>query len=325
MQKSQNHNLYCIDCIEGAKKYLRDDSVDIIITDPPYGIEGNLLHRHYHRNENMVIDGYVEIPQDEYAEFSHAWISEAERVLRPGGTIYIISGHTNLFEILAALKTTCLEERNHIIWKYNFGVYTTKKYVTSHYHVLYYIKPGGQITFNTYSRYGSEEKNSLDRSLNYQDREDVWVINREYKPREVKNKNELPGQLLIKLLQYSSNQGDLVADFFLGGFSTARVALELGRRVTGFEINPKSFNHHIAEIDEITPGELLSKLKQGKNDLPSNQRKPWSQVDLDQLKLRFEELHINKISKRQVISILQKEFSRGYFAILNKLSEISAE
>ena len=325
MQKNQKHNLYCVDCIEGAKKYLQDDSVDLIITDPPYGIEGNLLHRHYNRNENMVIDGYVEIPQDEYSEFSHAWILEAERVLRPGGTIYIISGHTNLFEILAALKTTCLEERNHIIWKYNFGVYTTKKYVTSHYHILYYVKPGGQITFNTYSRYGSEEKNSLDRSLNYQDREDVWVINREYKPREVKNKNELPGQLLIKLLQYSSNQGDLVADFFLGGFSTARVALELGRKITGFEINPKSFNHHLSEIDKITPGELLSTLKQGKNDLPKNQKKPWSQTDLMQLKLRFEKLLLNKTSKRHAISILQTEFGRGYFAILNKISEISGK
>jgi DNA modification methylase len=32
-------------------------------------------------------------------------------------------------------------------------------------------------------------------------------------------------------------------DMFLGGFTTARVALELGREPLGFEINKKSFNH----------------------------------------------------------------------------------
>jgi len=32
------------------------------------------------------------------------------------------------------LADTKLEEKNHIIWKYNFGVYTSKKYISSHYH-----------------------------------------------------------------------------------------------------------------------------------------------------------------------------------------------
>ncbi len=47
---------YNIDCIEGAKKYLKDNSIDLIITDPPYGIEGDKLHSHYNRDESKVID-----------------------------------------------------------------------------------------------------------------------------------------------------------------------------------------------------------------------------------------------------------------------------
>jgi site-specific DNA-methyltransferase (adenine-specific) len=323
MQQDSSYNLYCCDCIKGAEKYLSDNSVDLIITDPPYGIQGDQLHRHYHRNENMVIDGYVEVPRDEYPEFSMAWIAQAERVLRPGGAIYIVSGHTNLLDILTALNNTQLEERNHIIWKYNFGVFTSKKYITSHYHILYYTKPGGKVTFNTHSRYGSQEKNPHNGSLNYQDREDVWIINREYKPRQVKNKNELPEQLLIKLLQYSSNAGDLVADFFLGGFSSARLALLMNRRIVGFEINQKSFDYHLEAIKKIIPGQLLNKLKTGKQDLPENQKKPWSQTDLVQLKLRYDKLIYEKKTKAQVIACLQEEFGRGYFAIINKISEIS--
>ena len=45
------------DCIEGAREHLEDNSVDLIITDPPYGIQGDKLDKHYNRNESFVIDG----------------------------------------------------------------------------------------------------------------------------------------------------------------------------------------------------------------------------------------------------------------------------
>ena len=72
------YNLYPIDCIKGSKKDIKGSSVDLIITDPPYGISGDTLQKHYHRNEEHVIDGYVEIPQNEYPKFSLNWIKEAE-------------------------------------------------------------------------------------------------------------------------------------------------------------------------------------------------------------------------------------------------------
>ena len=72
--------------------------------------------------------------------------------------------------------------------------------------------------------------------------EDVWYIRKEYKTGEVKNKNELPRALVRKMLQYSSNEGDVVADFFLGGFSTAIEAKAAGRIPVGFEANPLAFN-----------------------------------------------------------------------------------
>ncbi len=225
-----------MDCVEGARKYLRDDSIDLIVTDPPFGIGGDTLHNHYNRNEKYVLDGYVEVPKEEYYEFTVNWVKEAERVLRPGGSIYIVSGYTNLIHILNALAQTKIKEVNHIIWKYNFGVYPKNKYVSSHYHILYYVKPGAKPTFNTFCRYDKSERYiGTNGSPNYRDREDVWVINREFKPGKVKNKNELPSQLLSKIIQYSSNKGDLVCDFFLGSFSTAKVAKELKRQVCGFE------------------------------------------------------------------------------------------
>ena len=47
------------DCVEGARRHLPDGSVDLIVTDPPYGIGGDRLHKHYNRSEEFVVDGYV--------------------------------------------------------------------------------------------------------------------------------------------------------------------------------------------------------------------------------------------------------------------------
>ncbi|MFY9508297.1 MAG: site-specific DNA-methyltransferase, partial [Candidatus Methanoculleus thermohydrogenotrophicum] len=49
---------YNEDCVAGAKKHLAADSVDLIITDPPYGINGDELHQHYNRDEEFVVEGY---------------------------------------------------------------------------------------------------------------------------------------------------------------------------------------------------------------------------------------------------------------------------
>jgi len=317
-----NSTFYNGDCIRGASEKIPDNSVDLIITDPPYGINGDKLHKHYNRNEKYVVEGYVEIPQSEYAEFSKKWIKEAERILRPGGSIYIISGYTNLIDILNALKITSLKEINHIIWKYNFGVFTRQKYISSHYHILFYEKPGGKRTFNLESRYGLNEKSELDRSLNNSDREDVWIINREYKPGQIKNKNELPNKLLVKMIQYSSNENDLVCDLFLGGFSTAKVALGLNRRVTGFEISKQMFDTKIIEIEELEPGLFLDSVRNPTVSTLENPGKQWTEKDLKYLSENYLDLLDQGVTKKEIIAQLGEKLGRGRFSIDKALKKL---
>ncbi len=315
------YKFYNQDCIAGAGEHIPDNSVDLIITDPPYGINGDKLHKHYNRNEEHVIDGYVEVPSEYYEEFSQKWIKQAERILKPGGSIYIVSGYTNLFYILKALRQTSLRELNHIIWKYNFGVYTKTKYVSSHYHILYYVKPGEKHTFNTFTRFGPTEKNETGGSANYIDREDVWAINKEYKPGQKKNKNQLPAALLTKMIAYSSNPGDLVCDMFLGSFSTARVALQMGRQATGFELSENMFNYQIEAIKTVKFGILMEKEKT-KNAALRNQGKPWTREELQQLKIRYETLYEKHHTKMKTIQLLCEEYGRGRFGIMNALKKL---
>lgn len=135
------YKVYNQSCIDGMREHVKDNSVDQIFTDPPYGIDGDELDVHYHRDESNVVPGYIDVPLSQYAKFSQEWISECARVLRPGGSLYIVSGYTNLHHVLNALHSTELEEVNHIIAKYTFGVNATKKWVSSHYHILFWEKP----------------------------------------------------------------------------------------------------------------------------------------------------------------------------------------
>ncbi|MDD1728494.1 MAG: site-specific DNA-methyltransferase [Methanospirillum sp.] len=311
--------LYNESCITGARTHLEGNSIDLIITDPPYGIRGDTLHKHYNRDEQHVVEGYVEIPEVEYGQFSIEWIREAERILRPGGLIYIVSGYSNLYHILHALRQTSLTEINHIIWKYNFGVWTSRKFISSHYHILFYEKPGGRRTFHLESRFGTGEKDGAAGSLNYQDREDVWVINREYKPGQVKNKNELPVQLLTKMIMYSSNEGDLVCDLFLGGGSTARAAIGLNRKAVGFEISSAIYSVRAPEIMNLKPGFLLIEQRIPECSAPKRQRERWTAESRSDLRHRYGELKSQGLKKGEIVTRLMEELGRGRWAIIKAL------
>ena len=232
-------NIFNSDCIDSEKRIL-DNSVDLCICDPPFGLKETDFAKHYNRDVKNVIAGYQEAP-DNYAEWTYLWLSEAKRVLKPNGSMYVFMGHTNLRHLLNVAYDLEFNEINHLIWKYNFGVYTKRKYVTSHYHILYYSKSKkAKRIFNTNCRFGPQERNDQGRSLVYKDLEDVFSINKEYSPKQRKNQNKLPSEIIRKLILYSSNENDIICDFFMGNFTTAYNAIALGRNVCGYEINKES-------------------------------------------------------------------------------------
>jgi len=234
------------DCVEGMKR-LPDECVDLIVADPPYGI-GNPKSS-YNRDDSLVWGGYVEAPTDAqgYLEFSRQWVQEAARLLKPGGSVYVFSGWTFGHLVKTALHETVLTEVNEIIWKYQFGVCTKRKFVSSHYHIYFWTKKGATRIFHTECRHKFGENDERG-SLLYRDLEDVWVIKRPYNRGQEKNQNQLPEDVIEKILQYSSSPGDLVLDPFLGGFTTAKVAKRMDRRCIGFEINPKSFQEMVQQL-----------------------------------------------------------------------------
>ena len=235
------NKIYNQDCIEGMKT-IPDEKIDLVVTDPPFAINFKAKKANYNRTASRVLSGYNEITKENYYEFTLNWMSQCFRILKESGGMYVFSGWNNLADILNAIEEIGFITVNHIIWKYQFGVVTSRKFVTSHYHCLYICKNDKKRKFFPYERFGKEEKNNQGRSLHYKDKEDVWEIKREYWTGDEKTPTKLPAEIIKKILQYSSEEGDLVFDPFLGSGQTAVVSKLLKRNYIGFEIVKEYFD-----------------------------------------------------------------------------------
>ena len=308
------------DCIDKDKK-IKDGSVDLGIYDPPFGIGETGFDKHYKRDSTNVIQGYKEAP-DDYGQWTHLWLTEAKRILKDNGSMYVFMGHSKLRHVLNAAHNLGLHEINHLIWKYNFGVNTKRKFVTSHYHILHYSKSKKiDPTFNLNCRFGSQEKDDNGGSLLYQDLEDVFIINRDYAPGQKKNQNKLPEELIRKLIMYSSNEGDMICDFFMGNFTTAYVSLKMGRNVCGYEMNKKSYDYHVDKLREIKFGCDLKEMKQVENIVPPNQGKKITSDEVKAICEDYFQMDSEKVKKGEISTKLQEKYGRGRFAIKNILDK----
>lgn len=99
-----NHRIICGDCLE-VMKSLPDESVDCIVTDPPYGI--SLLH-----GEGVNWDGNV--PSD-------AWAKECFRVLKAGGHLIAFAATKTIHILTNSVEKSGLEIRDQFCWAYHSG------------------------------------------------------------------------------------------------------------------------------------------------------------------------------------------------------------
>lgn len=300
---------------------LPSQSIQCTICDPPFGLGEDTFDKHYARDENFVTKGYQTAPKGAkmYEEWAKQWIHELPRVMKPDGTVYIVCAWNHVCDIELAIRSAPspgLTVLNHVIWKYNFGVYTQKKFVSSHYHILRCGVGTNTPVFYSRAFFHETEKTVDGHNAQYTDMEDVWVIPKEFAQGKAKNVNKLPDALVRKMLKYASKPGDWVADFFLGNFTTAYVARKEGRRFLGCELNSAMCTHHIPLVSAIPfPTDVPHEKPSTK---PTHSGKKITDEERTALCARYDDLYASK-TKKDSIAILEKEFQRGYFSILNIL------
>lgn len=98
IERNKIHNM---DCIIGMKK-MKNESVDIVICDPPYNI-----------GKDFGNDSDKQKMSD-YLLWCDSWISECVRILKPNGTLYIYG----FSEILAFIRTRITCNVRWLVWHY---------------------------------------------------------------------------------------------------------------------------------------------------------------------------------------------------------------
>jgi site-specific DNA-methyltransferase (adenine-specific) len=221
---------------------------DLIIADPPFGISFNKSSHEYGADDYNLYED--EFTPDSYFKFSKCWINTCYKSLTSNGSMYIISGWTNLRPILNAINETNFHMLNHLIWHFSWGVFTKLRFVTSHYHILLLVKNKNEYQFHKQKHYD----------------EDVFFwpeYNRGNDPHRIKGHPcQLPVVLLKKLILTSSSPSDLVGDVFSGSGGTILAARLTSRDVVGFEIRK--------EYEPI----IRQKAKFGKLLTPSERQMP---------------------------------------------------
>lgn len=237
------------DCRKGLQN-LSPDSVDLLIADPPYNLStGNEWS--YDTDANLdgmggdwkkTMEGWDHRPIKEYIGFSLEWLSEAKRVVKPEGSLWLMGSYHNIGALNIALQLLDIEIINDVIWyKRNaFPNLSGRRLTASHETLLWAHTGDNRDYFFNYewSKAFSPSHDKL-KAENKQMRT-VWDIPTNKKKWELKygkHPTQKPVRLLERLICLSSRPGSLVIVPFAGAGSTCIAAKRKGRRTLGFEID----------------------------------------------------------------------------------------
>ena len=145
-------DIYCMDCIEGMSS-MDDNSVDLIIADPPYNLskgnswiwDNSVVLKGMGGNWNKVMESWDSLPLEDYWKFSLAWISEAKRILKPTGSMWIFGTYHNIGIINTILQMTETEIINEVIWfKRNAFPNLSGRRLTASHETILWCHSGGK-------------------------------------------------------------------------------------------------------------------------------------------------------------------------------------
>jgi site-specific DNA-methyltransferase (adenine-specific) len=221
----------CGDCLELLLE-LPTNSVDSIITDPPYGITGQgqtrvrtVVGAGRHKSGHCVKETVVADWGDEDREVGYGWVPEAHRVLRPGGNIVVFCSDVQFSTLKDALSGSDFSVRQFWTWTKTNAVPTPRKNFCSAVELGWWAtKPGAKHVWNG----GAKTPNWFTGPF------DTRTFASGYRTHPMQK----PDWLLRRMVELWTDPGEVVLDPFAGSGSTIISAEALGRKALGFDIDP---------------------------------------------------------------------------------------
>jgi modification methylase len=227
------------DCIEVMRRWPAG-SVDMVFADPPYNLQlTGALFRPNHTRVDAVDDAWDQFDDfAAYDRFTRDWLTEARRLLRPDGTLWVIGSYHNIFRVGTILQDLGFWILNDIIWRKTNPMpnFRGRRFTNAHETLIWCARDRqSRPCFNYHAM------KSLNDDL--QMRSD-WLLPICGGPERLKidgrraHPTQKPEALLHRIILASTAVGDLVLDPFFGSGTTGVVARRLARRFVGIERDP---------------------------------------------------------------------------------------
>ncbi len=244
---------------------LPDDSIDLVYIDPPFntgkrqtlrrlrtvrdeetGDRTGFGGRRY-RTIELGAQSYVDV-HDDYLDFLEPRLVEIRRVLRPSGSLYL---HLDPREVHYA-KVLCdaIFGRdgflNEVIWAYDYGARTTRRWPAKHDDILVYVKDPQRYWFDAEAveriPYMAPGLVGPEKAARGKLPTDTWwqTIVPPGGAERTGYPTQKPVAVLRRVVSASCPAGGVVADFFAGSGTAGAAALELGRRFLLVDSNPEA-------------------------------------------------------------------------------------
>jgi DNA modification methylase len=219
------HNVYFEDCVEGMRERLEDDSVDCVITDPPYGMGFHADRTGDQEYGDRVKDwGGIEGDEtiEDAVELLKDTLGQVVRVLKEGGHAYIFCDWRGIDKIKPLVENV-LNLKNVLVWdKGSMGIGDlSNNWGYSHEFVIFATlgERADPLTEATRNVLEHGRPNRTD-----------------YEHPTMK-----PESLLVELVQTSTQEGDRILDPFMGSGTTAIAAIQNDRDYVGFELDEDNY------------------------------------------------------------------------------------
>ena len=227
------------DCVE-AMGGLPAASIDCVFADPPYNLQlGGDLNRPDGSHVDAVTDHWDKFDSFKtYDEFTRAWLTQAKRILKPTGSLWVIGSYHNIFRVGAILQDLGFWILNDIVWRKANPMPNFKgtRFTNAHETLIWAAtSEKARYTFNY------RAMKTLNDEL--QMRSD-WVLpicggSERLRVGGVKaHPTQKPEALLYRVMLATTHKGDVVLDPFFGTGTTGAVARRLGREWIGIEREP---------------------------------------------------------------------------------------
>ncbi|TAE75355.1 MAG: helix-turn-helix domain-containing protein [Bacteroidetes bacterium] len=245
LKKTEVKNqLFLGDCLD-ILKAIPTHSIDCVITDPPYNISGYdhkkqigwLKSNDFWKKQKAfkkIDEKWDKFSDDDYENFTIAWLTEVKRIVKPNGNIAIFGSYHNIYKIGYLIEKLELKTINSIIWyKRNaFPNVTQRMFCESTEQIIWCVnenkKNAKNWTFNYQTMKeingGVQMRNMFDVPLTKQSEREFG-----------KHPSQKPLEVLNNLVLALTNEGDVVLDCFLGSGTTVVSALQHKRNFVGVE------------------------------------------------------------------------------------------